>query len=195
VKGTSEAEGSNVKVVEEVSAQAPGAEGEIVGMGLPVESGSVRFTWIGPAGDTPLEPDFGEVEEIASAIVWAFVVEVLLDPGPFAALEEGWWSTTIATTPAVTTTTTATIATNNGVFGSLRARYVLTVPCSPRCAKGCRQYGLGAASFLVSGRTGPTKWGLREMRARVGDAPSPTIVGARRRQGFIGLSPATGDRL
>lgn len=68
--GMSDDDGSNVSVVAEVSAHDPGVAGEIVGIGLPFASGCVRFTWIGPAGDTPTSPAFGEVDEIASASVW-----------------------------------------------------------------------------------------------------------------------------
>ena len=76
-------------------------------------------------------------------------------PGPLvvAALEEGWWSTTIATIPAVTTTTTATIATSSAVFGSLRARYVLTGLGSLVWAHSVVQYAFRPTPFLVSGRT------------------------------------------
>jgi hypothetical protein len=92
VKGTRDADGSNVSVVAEVRAHEPGAAGEMVGMGLPAARGWVSFTCIGPAGDTPVSPAIGEVEEIASTTVWVPPEsEVVLDPGPpVAALDEGW---------------------------------------------------------------------------------------------------------
>ncbi len=67
--GTSDLEGSKVSVVAEVSDHVPGAAGVMVGIGLPAASGWVRFTWIGPAGETPVSPADGDVDETASVTI------------------------------------------------------------------------------------------------------------------------------
>jgi hypothetical protein len=73
-KGTKEAVGWKVNVVDEVSDHMPATLGVIEGIGLPVASGSVSCTLMGPAGDTPVAPDFGIVYAMASSTVLLPVV-------------------------------------------------------------------------------------------------------------------------
>jgi hypothetical protein len=83
--GTSDSVGRNVSVVEDESDHDPDTLGEIVGIGPPVASGSVRFTKIGPAGETFVAPVEGDDDETARTAPWL----VLLPPPPFVPLVPG----------------------------------------------------------------------------------------------------------
>src|ERR1700722_3004583 len=125
--GTNEAVGSKVSVVAEVSAHDPPMLGEIVGIGLPGASGCVRCTVIGPAGETPVAPDFGDDQATASAFVW--VVPVLCDPPVVVPLVlaaalvfECRCRTASATPPTAIRTTTAITAAVSARVGADLAR-------------------------------------------------------------------------